>query len=91
MPARLGNVLYWMGCILAALILICFQILASNENPDSWGLASFGLAFAVVSWLAGRAVLHPRGHLAGPRASRNSGKTPIKSFTVGMRRGSIFG
>jgi len=45
-----------MGCILAALILICFQILASNENPYSWGLASFGLAFAVVSWLAGRAL-----------------------------------
>ena len=56
MAARLGNVLYWMGCILAALILICFQILASNENPYSWGLASFGLAFAVVSWLAGRAL-----------------------------------
>jgi hypothetical protein len=52
-----------MGCIIAALMLIFWQILAVNENPYSWGFA--GVSVCCGS-MAGRAciALHTCGHLA---------------------------
>jgi hypothetical protein len=52
MVARLSNVLYWVGCIVAALIVALFQVLAFQEPQYEWGMAISGLA----PWLIGRAL-----------------------------------
>ena len=58
MLARLGNVLYWLGCIVAALLVIGGFALWFSEGryrPDGYNvLIGFGVV-AFVVWLIGRA------------------------------------
>jgi len=53
MIARLGNVLYWMACGIAALLgaLGAFEFFEHKNSTAMIGLASFGL----IVWLVGRA------------------------------------
>jgi hypothetical protein len=56
MAARIGNVLYWLGCILAGLItlLAVGMYLAEQHNKNEALLVSgFVLIFALVSWSVG--------------------------------------
>lgn len=60
MAARLGNVLYWTGCILALLALIVGTLTAVGDTADPvdyrWYLfALFGAGPALALWLVGRA------------------------------------
>ena len=59
MLARLGNVIYWMTCGLAILVLSMFVSLAMK---DGWGLVLYGIMAATMIWVVGRAV---RSVLAG--------------------------
>jgi hypothetical protein len=66
MLARLGNALYWLGCIIAGLIVIYAGVIYSTEgyarSEDTGLLVVFALmAFAV--WLVGRLPLRPCGDL----------------------------
>ena len=64
MAARLGHVLYWLGCIIAGLIAL-FAVVGvydisqhpQSANAELWGyLTMLMLAmFAVAAWLIGRA------------------------------------
>jgi hypothetical protein len=58
MAERIGNVLYWLGCIVAGLIAL-FAVgmyLAEGHNKGEALLVSgFILVFAFIAWLAGRA------------------------------------
>ena len=59
MVARLGNVLYWLGCIIAAAstFLAVFVILSWDLKPPPNGIVwiVIYLAAGFASWLAGRA------------------------------------
>lgn len=58
MAGRIGNVLYWLGCIVAGLITILAvgMYLAETHNKSEALLVSgFILIFAVAAWLIGRA------------------------------------
>jgi hypothetical protein len=59
MAARLGNVLYWIGCIVAALILLYDGVLLSLEEPTQlardFSVFVFIAIAALVVWLIGRA------------------------------------
>lgn len=57
MAARLGHVLYWLGCIVAGLFGWFAVIILSEEHRDkyTWYTAAFVLVFAVAAWLIGRA------------------------------------
>lgn len=55
MIARLGNVLYWTGCVFAVLIAVGGALIARNETYNPGGeFALFALTAAVV-WVIGRA------------------------------------
>lgn len=56
MAARLGDVIYWAMCGVAALALALLAFVALNPGSEAvpWGIF-FGVA-AVVAWLFGRAV-----------------------------------
>ena len=57
MAARIGRVLYWMGCIIAVLLVLLsffFAFLAETTNGVVGGLTAF-IPYAVVVWLIGRA------------------------------------
>lgn len=54
MIARLGQVLFWAGCIFAALFAL-FAILAVSREPET---AIFFFVCGVVFWLIGRAILY---------------------------------
>jgi hypothetical protein len=61
MLARLGNVLYWLGCILAGFAVICaiaMVVIPSNPNdtPVSSGLPIVFAVGAFMIWLIGRAL-----------------------------------
>jgi hypothetical protein len=68
MAARLGGVLYWFACIVAA--AICFSALymaVTGPNPaDNWDFLLFVFIVGVVVWAIGRAC---RYVLAGRRSS----------------------
>jgi hypothetical protein len=56
--ARLGNVLYWLGCGIAAIFVLLTIVIAMS--PGFFGDAIVFYSFlsgiiAVLSWLAGRA------------------------------------
>ena len=54
MIVRIGNVLYWTGCVLAALIVVFGGLTAHNETYNPWGeFIVFALVAAVV-WVVGR-------------------------------------
>lgn len=63
MVARLGQVLYWSGCVLAALIAGGSAIYAITGAYDEtgWtrlGIFGVGVAVAAVPWAVGRACLY---------------------------------
>lgn len=56
MAARIGRVLYWIGCIIAVLLVllgIFFAFLAETTNGVVGGLTAF-IPYAVLAWLIGR-------------------------------------
>ncbi len=57
MAARMGRVLYWVGCIIAVLLVVLsifFALLAETTNGVVGGLTAF-IPYAVLAWLIGRA------------------------------------
>jgi 4-hydroxybenzoate polyprenyltransferase len=56
MAARLGKVLYWAGCVLAALIIAIGVVLSSvtRAEQDWWALI-VAFVVALLVWLTGRA------------------------------------
>jgi hypothetical protein len=68
MAARLGIVLYWIGCIGAALIAIfVVASLVLDPRPDNWSMATSDLGRGALLWIIGLAL---RFVLAG--RNRNS-------------------
>lgn len=55
MLARLGNVLYWLGCGLAAVVFITFMSEAFSGTRFQYEAAIAAVGFALVIWLIGRA------------------------------------
>ena len=53
MAARLGDVLYWAGCGLAAIVFVLSLFLAFDEIGTP--AVAVGTVFASLLWLAGRA------------------------------------
>jgi len=56
MRARLGNVLYWLGTVIAVLCIGAAFTFASNEGREKWYAVGFFAVFAAVSWGIGRAL-----------------------------------
>ena len=57
MLVRLGNVLYWLGCILAALIIaaaIAEWFRDAQDRPNGWVIIFEFAVFAFILWLIGR-------------------------------------
>jgi hypothetical protein len=54
MLARLGDVLYWTGCLLTALLLVAAGAYYKVEDIKTAELI-FLIGFAVIVWLIGRA------------------------------------
>jgi hypothetical protein len=57
MLARLGRVLYWIGCSFAALFAIgaVVAIVANRASDDSWIMFIAMVAVAAAVWSVGRA------------------------------------
>jgi membrane protein implicated in regulation of membrane protease activity len=74
MLARLGIVIYWLGWIVAALIVLGGFAMLSDPRVDKVGvLIAFSIA-AFVVWLIGYAF---RYILAGPKATAQQSKTKM--------------
>jgi hypothetical protein len=66
MAARLGKVLYWLGCIVAILMGLLTALAAYAWHMHEWSWGDEVNRFAVMvcpaiglgSWLVGRAALH---------------------------------
>ena len=57
MAARMGRVLYWVGCVIAILLVllsIFFALLAETTSGVVGALTGF-IPYAVVVWIIGRA------------------------------------
>ena len=57
MAAQIGQVLYWIGCIIAVLLVllsIFFALLAETNNGVVGALTAF-IPYAVLAWVIGRA------------------------------------
>lgn len=55
MAARVGRVLYWVGCIIAVLLVllsIFFALLAETTNGVVGALTAF-IPYAIIVWLIG--------------------------------------
>lgn len=89
MAGRLGNVLYGVGCVLAALAFVPFAIVAlALANEDAVGallLMAIGLTVAAIPWAVGWAC---RYVLKGPTPSPASMKLADDDLGVGADRGS---
>lgn len=56
MIARLGQVLFWAGCIVAALVVVAGLLLfSSTSGLDFWTYMAFTATTAGVIFLSGRA------------------------------------
>ena len=55
MVARLGNVLYWLGCIIAGLSVLCLMLLIATPGQNAWYYAPLYFWIGVGAWLIGRA------------------------------------
>jgi hypothetical protein len=57
MAGRIGNVLYWLGCIVAGLSVLVGVAAYVEEHNKSGGLfvTGFFIVVALVVWLVGRA------------------------------------
>jgi hypothetical protein len=55
MLARLGNVLCWLGCIVAGPIIAVYGFVTYMEpyHPDKFGMGLFVVAIAFAVWLVG--------------------------------------
>jgi hypothetical protein len=58
MIARLGNVLYWTGCIFAVLIASGGALMAHNDTFNPGGILTLFLVIAGIVWAVGRACLY---------------------------------
>jgi hypothetical protein len=58
MLARLGNVLYWAGCLAAAIWIAVLVAVFLIEHREGTGIAIAAVAGAVPLWVAGRACLY---------------------------------
>jgi hypothetical protein len=54
MAARLGQVLYWAGCVLAILTIVIGVYLSWYER-DAWEMRAIVFVIAALFWLIGRA------------------------------------
>jgi hypothetical protein len=55
MAARLGNVLYWLACIVAALFIgILIFVWSTSPNDRDWITFVSFVVLAIVSWAIGR-------------------------------------
>ncbi len=58
MAARIGNVIYWLGCIIAGLIAlagVCVYAMEGYYRNDGIPVTAAFFIAAVVPWLVGRA------------------------------------
>jgi len=52
--AKLGNALYWLGCIgAAAMAIFVGAFVVLDPRPDSWSMASSDLGWAIAIWITG--------------------------------------
>lgn len=58
MLGRLGQVIYWAGCGVAAFCVLIACIIVLNPGHDAWFFIGLWLAGAMGVWLSGRAVLY---------------------------------
>jgi hypothetical protein len=61
MAGRIGNVLYWLGCILAALTVaagVAMYAVEGHSRSDGIGVFIGFLVAAVIPWMMGRALLY---------------------------------
>ena len=58
MFARLGQVLYWAACGIAALLFASGIYIAFGDAADKFAIVGFTWAFAGSAWLVGRAALY---------------------------------
>jgi hypothetical protein len=59
MAERIGNVLYWLGCIIAALVAgigVFVYVAEGHGRSDGLMMLIVFLVLAVVPWLIGRAL-----------------------------------
>lgn len=56
MASRLGMVLYWLGCGVAAILAVVAGYMAIEFPWNDKVLAGAALALALASWLTGRAL-----------------------------------
>jgi hypothetical protein len=69
MAARLGNVLYWLGCAIAVVFGLVFFVALLSGVPGHEVHDGYGLSLTVYGWRALYAGLAVGGWLVG-RASR---------------------
>jgi hypothetical protein len=57
MAERVGNVLYWLGCIVAGLtVLLGVGVFFASQNQrEGLSVMAFVFVFAFIAWLVGRA------------------------------------
>jgi hypothetical protein len=55
MAARLGNVLYWLGCGVAAVFALLVALLIVGPGKDAVYYGSIYAVIAIGAWLLGRA------------------------------------
>ena len=58
MAERIGNVLYWLGCIVAgltALLGVGIYLAEGQNKNDGLMVMGFVFVFAFIAWLIGRA------------------------------------
>jgi hypothetical protein len=61
MAGRIGNVLYWLGCALAALTIaagVALYVSEGQSRSDGIGIFIGFLVAAAVVWVIGRALLY---------------------------------
>jgi hypothetical protein len=78
MLARLGKILYWIGCIVAVLIatIVTAFLVVSEPGPDNWSMATSDLGLALAIWLTGLA-LRVLSNLSAGRGSVSRGRPRI--------------
>lgn len=89
MVERLGRVIYWGFCTIAAIIGVCGTIGALNESYNPIGLFLIAWSIAFVFWVTGRAVLYVLAPNADwriplPKHGRSQ-EIPINEFELRKR------
>lgn len=56
MTARLGNVLYWLGCGIAAAFAALWLVVMTNPGNEWWVFSIIYGGLGLASWLLGRAL-----------------------------------